>query len=185
MQLSQGDRARWPWWLMTVLIVASAVMWWQQDDTVVAVAAPPPVHQIADHAAAPDVCSASTSGSIETATTAPALKLEGTVMAGAGSFAMVRRTTDSQLLQLRAGDRVDGLVVTAIESDRVALTGAGRSIVIEAQLHAPGRAAAVAPAVVAPPVPAVAAVPAPHLIPIEQLPAAYRGPAPEDEVLGH
>ncbi|MGK6306044.1 hypothetical protein [Variovorax sp. DT-64] len=183
MQLSQGDRARWPWWLMTVLIVVSAVTWWQHDDAVVpvAVAAPPPVPQVADHAAAPDVCSASTSGSIETATLAPALKLEGTVIAGAGSFAMVRRTTDSQLLQLRAGDRVEGLVVTAIESDRVTLTGAGRSVVIEAQ----AQAAAVAPAVVAPPAQAVAAVPAPHLIPVEQLPAAYRGPAPEDEVLGH
>ncbi len=172
---------------MTVLIVVSAVMWWQHDDTVapVVAATPPPVPQIVDRAAAADVCSASTSGSIETATSAPALKLEGTVIAGAGSFAMVRRTTDSQLLQLRAGDRVDGLVVTAIESDRVALTGAGRSIVIEVQAQAQAHAAAVAPAVAAPPAQAVAAVPAPHLIPIEQLPAAYRGPAPEDEVLGH
>ena len=172
---------------MTVLVVVSAVMWWQHDDTVapVAVATPPPVPQIADRATAADVCSASTSGLIETATPAPALKLEGTVIAGAGSFAMVRRTTDSQLLQLRAGDRIDGLVVTAIESDRVALTGAWRSIVIEVQAQAQAHAVAVAPAVVASPAQAIAAVPAPHLIPIEQLPAAYRGPAPEDEVLGH
>jgi hypothetical protein len=27
--------------------------------------------------------------------------------------------------------------------------------------------------------------PTPRIIPIEQLPAAYRGPAPEEEVLGH
>ena len=172
---------------MTVLIVVSAVMGWQHHETVAPVAAPapPPVPQIADRALAADVCSASTSGSIETATPAPALKLEGTVIAGAGSFAMVRRTTDSQLLQLRAGDRVDGFVVTAIESDRVALTGAGRSIVIEVQAQTQAHPVAVAPAVVAPPAQAVPDVPAPHLIPIEQLPAAYRGPAPGDEVLGH
>ncbi|VTU19672.1 hypothetical protein RA8CHR_01976 [Variovorax sp. RA8] len=174
---------------MMVLAGVLAVMWWQHEDAVmpVAAAAPPPVAQIADRAPAPappsDVCSVSTSAPIEAATpvSAPALKLEGTVMAGTRSFAMVRRTTDSQLLQLRVGDRVEGFVVIAIESDRVALAGAGRSIVIEAQ----AQAAAAAPAVVAPLAQAVAAVPAPHLIPIEQLPAAYRGPAPEEEVLGH
>lgn len=172
---------------MTVLVGALAVMWWEHEDAVVpvAAAAPPPGPQIADRAPAPvlppDVCSVSTSAPIEAAAPAPALKLEGTVMAGARSFAMVRRTTDSQLLQLRVGDRVEGLVVIAIEFDRVALAGAGRSVVIEAQ----AQAAVAAPAAVAPLAQAVAAVPAPHLIPIEQLPAAYRGPAPEDEVLGH
>jgi hypothetical protein len=133
-----------------------------------------------------DVCSASTSAPIEAATPAPALKLEGTVVAGAGSFAMVRPTEDSRLLQLRVGDRVDGLVVTAIGFDRVALAGAAQRLVIEAET----RSSAVATAVVAPAAvphqqPALAAEPVPPLIPIEQLPKAYRGPAPEDEVLGH
>ena len=61
-------------------------------------------------------------------------KLVGTVVTanGADSFAMVRRTADSQLVQLRAGDRVEGLTVSAIEPDRVVLAGAAQAIVIEA-----------------------------------------------------
>jgi hypothetical protein len=51
---------------------------------------------------------------------------------GADSFALVRRTADSQLMRLRAGDRVEGLTVSAIESDGVVLAGAGQASVIEA-----------------------------------------------------
>jgi type II secretory pathway component PulC len=71
---------------------------------------------------------------VDAALSASAFKLVGTVMAanGADSFAVVRRTVDSQLVQLRAGDRVEGLTVSAIESDSVALAGAGQAIVIEA-----------------------------------------------------
>ena len=189
MQLYEGDRARWPRWLMTALVVACALVWWRHEVGAVAPeAAPVPV--IGDSTLPHDVCSASSSEPIASATTAvtaaPALQLKGTVMAGAGSFAMMRRTTDSQLLELRMGDRVDGFVVTAIESDRVVLAGAGRSIVIEADVEAEAsNAAAVAPSVAAPLTSAAAVLPVPNLIPIEQLPAAYRGPAPEDEVLGH
>lgn len=171
-----------------MLVVVLAAMWWRQspvDDAVVLALVP--VSTIAGRVPAHDVCSATLSAPIEAATPAPALKLVGTVMAGTGSFAMVRRTTDSQLLELRVGDRVEGLVVTAIESDRVALAGTARRIVIEAETQAAAVApAVVAPAVVAPPAPAaVSAPPLPPLLPIEQLPEAYRGPAPEDEVLGH
>ena len=188
MHPSQTDRARWPWWLVTVLgVVSAAVWWWQPSRADAVVLASAPVSAMANREPGRDVCSASTSATIETAATAPALRLEGTVMAGTGSFAMVRRTTDAQLLLLlRIGDSVDGLVVTAIESDRIALAGAAQRIVIEAETRAPAVApAAVSPAVVASQEPAGAAAPVPPLIPNEQLPAAYRGPAPEDEVLGH
>jgi hypothetical protein len=65
---------------------------------------------------------------------ASAFKLIGTVMAadGADSFALVRRTSDSQLLQLRPGDRVEGMTVSAIGADSVVLAGAAQPIVIEA-----------------------------------------------------
>jgi len=65
---------------------------------------------------------------------ASAFKLIGTVMAanGANSFALVRRTADSQFVQVRAGDRVEGLTVSAIKPDSVVLTGAAQAIVIEA-----------------------------------------------------
>ena len=78
---------------------------------------------------------------VDAALSASAFKLVGTVMAahGADSFAMVRRTADSHLVQLRAGDRVEGLTVSAIESDSVALAGAGQAIVIEADRTAAPR----------------------------------------------
>jgi hypothetical protein len=50
----------------------------------------------------------------------------------ADSFALVRRTADSRLVQLHAGDRVEGLTVSAIESNDVVLAGAGQAIVIKA-----------------------------------------------------
>jgi len=89
------------------------------------------------------------------ALSASAFKLVGTVVAadGTDSFALVRRTADSQLMQLRAGDRVEGLTVSAVESNSVVLAGAGQAIVIEADRTAtapaspvPSRAASPAPA---------------------------------------
>ncbi|WP_169418383.1 hypothetical protein [Ramlibacter agri] len=62
---------------------------------------------------------------------APALKLVGTVAAGAASFATVLHTADSQVLQLRVGDHVDGYAVTAIEPGRLVLDGAAQPLVIE------------------------------------------------------
>lgn len=49
------------------------------------------------------------------------------------SFALMRRTADSQLVQLRIGASVEGLIVRAIQSDSVVLAGAGQAIVIEAE----------------------------------------------------
>ena len=71
---------------------------------------------------------------VDAALSASAFKLVGTVMAanGADSFALVRRTADSQPVKLRAGDRIEGLTVSAIEPDRVVLAGAAQAIVIEA-----------------------------------------------------
>ncbi len=170
---------------MTALVVVCALTWWLHDDDASAVPGPAAAQVIGDGALPHDVCSASTAAPVAAARPAPALKLKGTVMAGASSFAMVRHTTDARLLELRAGDLVDGFVVTAIESDRVVLAGGGRSVVLEAEPEP--EAAAAVPAMAAPTVAAatVAAAPVPQLIPIEQLPPAYRGPAPEDEVLGH
>lgn len=98
-------------------------------------------------------------------------------MAGSASFAMVRHMTDSQLLQLRVGDRIDGLVVTEIESSRIALAGASQRIVIEGEARAPDAAPAAG-------APANTARPVPPLIPAAQLAEAREGSAPEDEV-GH
>lgn len=182
MQSSFTHRARWPWWLVTMLAVGSAAMWWQpwRDDA--PAPAPVPAPKIVEHLSASDVCTSSASSPIEPATPLPALRLVGTVMARSGGFAMVRHMADSRLLQLRVGDRVDGLAVTTIESHRIVLAGAAGSVAIEAETQAVPAPAAIAPAVVAP---QAAAAPVPRLIPLQELPAAYRGPAPEDEVLGH
>jgi type II secretory pathway component PulC len=103
---------------------------------------------------------------VDTAPSASAFKLVGTVMAadGADSFALVRRTADSQLVRLRAGDRVEGLTVSAIEPDSVVLAGAAQAIVIEA-----GRTAAAPTS----PVPSRAVSPPP-----EPEPAWAGDPAP-------
>jgi hypothetical protein len=135
MQVSLTDRARWPWWLAAALGAASMAMWWQPwaDHAVVpapsaaATATPVPIAQRMPASDPSPPAAASTPA----ATPAPALKLVGTAVGGAGSFAIVRRTTDSQVLRLRVGDRVDGLAVTAIENDRVVLAGATQPVVIE------------------------------------------------------
>jgi hypothetical protein len=58
-------------------------------------------------------------------------------MAGAGSMAMVRLTADSRLMELRVGDRVAGLAVTAIEPDRIVLAGGAQPLVVETSRAAP------------------------------------------------
>jgi hypothetical protein len=144
MQALVTNRTRWPLWLATVLVVALAATWWwwpSSDDAVVVSAPIPPV------ASAPVPVIASTptpmiaptpipaaAKPVAAALSASAFKLVGTVMSadGAGSFALVRRTADSQLVQLHAGDHVEGLTVSAIKSDSVVLAGAGQAVVIEA-----------------------------------------------------
>jgi len=136
------NRTRWPLWLVTVLFVALAATWWWPSSDDAGVSAPiPPVASapVAVVVPAPTPVIAPTpiraaAKPVGAALSASAFKLVGTVMAanGADSFAMVRRTADSQLVQLRAGDRVEGLTVSAIESDNVVLAGAGQAIVIEA-----------------------------------------------------
>jgi len=142
MQASVTNRTRWPFWLVTVLVVALAATWWwpSSDDAVVSAPIPPVASAPAPVVApAPTPVSAPTpipaaAKPVDAALSASAFRLVGTVMAadGANSFAVVRRTADSQLVQLRAGDRVESLTVSAIESDSVVLAGAGRAIVIEA-----------------------------------------------------
>lgn len=136
------NRARWPSWLVTVPVVALAATWWwsSSDDAVVSA----PIPQVAS-APAPAVALAPTpviaptpipaaAKPVAAELSASAFKLIGTVMAanGANSFALVRRTADSQFVQVRAGDRVEGLTVSAIKPDSVVLTGAAQAIVIEA-----------------------------------------------------
>lgn len=123
MQAFLTDRARWPWWLAAALVCVLLMAMWRQswvDDAI----APAPAAGLVIAQRAPTPA--------QVATPAPALKLVGTALGGASSFATVRRTTDSQLLLLRVGDRVDGLAVTAIEPDRVVLAGTAQPIVIEA-----------------------------------------------------
>jgi hypothetical protein len=134
-------RTRWPLWLVPVLVVALAATWWSSSDDAVVSAPIPPVASAPNPvvALAPTPVIAPTpipaaANPVDAALSASAFKLVGTVMAanGADSFALVRRRADSRLMQLRAGDRVEGLTVSAIESDDVVLAGAGRAIVIEA-----------------------------------------------------
>ncbi|MEQ1804966.1 MAG: hypothetical protein ABL900_06270 [Burkholderiaceae bacterium] len=53
------------------------------------------------------------------------LTLIGTTLARHGSFAVVRDAGGAGFLQLRVGDQVAGMVLTAIEPGRVTLTTAG------------------------------------------------------------
>ncbi|RZS78074.1 hypothetical protein [Pigmentiphaga kullae] len=178
MHSSLTERKPWPWWLLATIVAVLAGMWWQpwRDDPTEPAAALLP-----DSApmCAPDTAESAAPIRASTSSPAPAFKLEGTVVGGSSSFAMVRHTTDSRLLQLRVGDRVEDLVVTGIETDRVVLTGMGGPVVIETWPQA-----AAAPAD-AEPLPPAGAAAAPPLLPIEQLPEAYRGPAPGNEVEGH
>ena len=84
---------------------------------------------------------------LEAARPASPFKLVGTVKAanGADSFALVRRTSDSQLLKLRAGDRIEGFTVGRIESDSVVLAGVGHTVMVEADNAAAGDSTAAGP----------------------------------------
>jgi hypothetical protein len=72
------------------------------------------------------------------APSASAFKLVGTVMAAnsADSFALVRRTADSQLVSCAPATASRGLTVRAIESDSVVLAGVAHAVVIEADTAA-------------------------------------------------
>jgi hypothetical protein len=137
------NRVRRPLWLVPVLVVALAATWWWQstDDAVVSAPIPPVASALPTPVVAPapspviaSMPIPAAAKPVDAALSASAFKLVGTVMAadGADSFALVRRTADSQLMRLRAGDRVEGLTVSAIGSDRVVLAGAAQAIVIEA-----------------------------------------------------
>lgn len=171
MQAPLRDRARWPWWLAAALAALSIAIWWRPwaGDVVVSTPALVPVPATAQRlpAAGPSRPAAAPAPA---AVRAPALQLIGTAVGGTSSFATVRRTTDSQILLLRVGDRVDGLDVTAIEPGRIVLAGAAPPpIVIEAEATA---AAAV------PPVPTRAVNP-PPASKVES-PAWAEGEAPWD-----
>ncbi len=133
MQASLTNRARWPSWLVAALVAVLMAIWWRPwvDDAVAPAPAAAPAPAIAERMPPPNLSSPAAAPT-EVATPAPALKLVGTVLGGAGSFATVLRRTDSQPLLLRVGDRVDGLTVAAIEPDHVVLAGAAQPIVIKA-----------------------------------------------------
>lgn len=143
-------RKRWLWCLATSSVVAMAALqwWWPSSDGAVvlapiAMAAPVLAPVIAPIPVPPPA------KPIDAVPAAPAFKVVGTVRAAnsADSFALVRRTSDSQVVRLRNGDRLDGLTVSAIESNTVVLTGAGQPVVIEADRSAPvPRAVALPPA---------------------------------------
>jgi hypothetical protein len=134
-------RTRWPSWLVTVLVVALAATWcWPSPDDAVVSAPIAPVAsapaQVSAPAAVPVIAPppiAVAAKPVDAVRSAAPFTLVGTVMApdGTDSFALVRRTADSQLMQLHAGDHVEGLIVSAIESDSVVLAGAGQAVVIE------------------------------------------------------
>lgn len=149
MQLSLTDRPRGPLWLAAVLVaLGSGALWWPPSGDGAAAPAPAavPAAVIPERVSLP--AAGSTAAAPVAATSAPAFRFVGTVVAGAGSFATVQRTADAQLLELRVGDRVDGLAVTAIEPGRVVLAGAAQPVVIEAGVAAaePGPPAASAAA---------------------------------------
>jgi hypothetical protein len=133
------NQTRWPLWLAPVLVAVLAATWWwpSPDGAVVSAPAPAPIPPVASAPPAPAISPApirAAAKAVKAALPASGFKLVGTVMTadGIGSFAMVRRTADSRLVQLRAGDHVEGLIVSAIEPDSVVLAGATQSVVIEA-----------------------------------------------------
>jgi hypothetical protein len=160
MQAFETNRIRWPLWLVPALVVALAAWWWPSSDepavsTPIPPAASTPAPVVAP-APAPVTAPTPIPAAVKPVGAAPsasAFKLVGTVMAadGADSFALVRRTADSQLLRLRTGDRVEGLTVSAIESGGVVLAGATQAIVIEADKQAATPASPVPFRAVSPP----------------------------------
>jgi hypothetical protein len=146
MPASVTTRTRWLLWLVTALVVVVAAQWWwpSSDDAVV----PTPVAPAAPFASAAVAPAPVPPAAkpVDAALSASAFKLVGTVVAadGVDSFALMRRTADAQLVQLRVGAHVEGLTVSAIGADSVVLAGAGQAIVIEADrtvaVPAPSRA---------------------------------------------
>ena len=135
MPASVTNRTRWPLWLVTVLVVALAAQWWWPlSDDAVASMPVPVVAPVSPPTSASTPSNAPTPRPVEAAPPASAFKLVGTVVAADSrdSFALMRRTADSQLVQLRIGASVEGLIVRAIQSDSIVLAGAGQAIVIEA-----------------------------------------------------
>jgi type II secretory pathway component PulC len=170
-----------PWWLAAWLAVAAVAAWWcwpSADDAVstvpvdpVASVATPPVAQTTAIAATSVPAVAKPA---HAAPSASPFKLVGTVRAAnnADSFALLRRTADSQLVRLRTGDRIEGYTVRRIESDSVVLAGVAHTIVVEADSTAAtdGTAAATRSTV---PLPVVSRAPA-----SQEEPAWAGDPAP-------
>jgi hypothetical protein len=154
MHIPLTDRGSWPWWLGSVLVLSLWALWREPAPEHAPATAPVPAARIAIPVPAPAAVAPLAAPPGQAAAQAPGplppLRLIGTVLAGAGSMATVRLSSGSQLLQLRVGDRVEGLVVTAIEPDRIALGGADHPIVIEAETTATSPA---------PPVPSSPALP--------------------------
>lgn len=141
LQRSVPDRTRWPLWLAAVFLLALAATGWPSSDdaamtvpTPLLASAPTAVAGLAPPAGIAPKAVAAAAKPVGGAPPASAFRLVGTVLAANGteSFALVRRAADSKLLQLRAGDRLEGLTVRAIRSDAVVLAGAEQAIVIEA-----------------------------------------------------
>ena len=169
-------RTRSPLWLAAWLVMALTATWWwwpSADDSAESVL-PPPVAPVPAPAVAPAPISTVPRAPLpvgakpaDAATSASPFKLVGTVKAAnsADSFALIR-TANAQLVRLRAGDRIDGMTVRAIESDSVVLAGVAHTVVVEADRTAPAPvAAAPSPALVRAPAsqeePAWAGDPAP------------------------
>lgn len=122
------DRARPAWWLAGVLVaVLATTLWWPATPREAVVLAPAALRPAVSAPAA-----VTPPNSSPAPLPRPELKLVGTVITGNGGVATVRLGADAQVVQLRVGDRVEGLVVTAIEADRIALGGAAQPIVIQA-----------------------------------------------------
>lgn len=139
------NRTRSPSWfgaMLAGLVVALAATWWwaasdEAERSAAAASSPAAPAPLLAQTPAPATAPTSVAPAAkpaDAARPASAFKLLGTVVAanGADSFALVRRTADSQLLRLRTGDLVGGLTVRAIESDDVVLAGVGQPVVVEA-----------------------------------------------------
>jgi hypothetical protein len=154
LQAAVEHRTRSPWWLAAWLVVGLAAAWWcwPLSADAVASAPVPPVASIPALPVVPVPAIASTSvplaaKAVDTARSVSPFKLVGTVKAAnsVDSFALVRRTADSQLLRLRTGDRIEGFTVSKIESDSVVLAGVAHTVVIEADSTVAADSTAAAP----------------------------------------
>ena len=106
-------------------------------------------------------------------TSKPLLQLEDTDMAETSNFTKQNQITVSQL---GFSDNGKVLPVSGLDSNTILAIKSVRSLVIEVATQDTKSV---------PHLQVTTPWPAPRIIPIEELPAAYRGPAPELEVLGH